>query len=235
MLCRPSFLFLPFLNDTVITEFTMSSKDLQKEHFPLIERLHTDVLEEKYGKVHVDVIRHSDDERIVHILDSSNTSRTLAVTFFPVQWDDSFIETINGEIRSGQAIGKTFRKHSYGIRKNVLTVDTVRLPKSLRKSFHSPSRRAKIRLSEFYAKKRSHPPVVYGIVAEIYSPDFRPPKINAFDRSQISALSEYLEEGGISKNEIWSRIGRDNDYHDIYPILRRARRKGQQNCSRPSM
>ncbi|PIN95154.1 hypothetical protein COU53_00790 [Candidatus Pacearchaeota archaeon CG10_big_fil_rev_8_21_14_0_10_30_48] len=73
---------------------------------------------------------------------------------------------------------------------------------------------AKARLSEFYAKKKGSPPVIYGVVVEIYSPDFRKSTINKIDMAQESALTPVLEKQGFSKEEIWKRIGRENDYED---------------------
>ncbi|HIH10890.1 TPA: hypothetical protein HA241_01755 [Candidatus Woesearchaeota archaeon] len=37
---------------------------------------------------------------------------------------------------------------------------------------------------------------------------------NKTDRAQESALTTALENNGFSKEEIWKRIGRENDYED---------------------
>lgn len=183
------------------------------EHFPLVDRLHTDVLEEKYGEIHSKILIHDNTLRLAHLVDSKEISRTFAITIFSKGWT-SDIKKINQEIKKGQPIGKAFRKHEYAIRKNVLEVYKIKIPKWLQQNFHTKENYAKARLSEFYAKKKGRAPVIYGIVVEIYSPDFRKAVINKVDLAQKSALTEILQKKGFSKEEIWKRIGRENDYED---------------------
>ena len=52
------------------------------EHFPIIKKLHTDILEEKYGKIHSEVLRHDDFMRESLLLDEDNIARTYALTIF---------------------------------------------------------------------------------------------------------------------------------------------------------
>jgi len=183
------------------------------EHFPLVDRLHTDVLEEKYGSISSKVLVHDDKIRLAHLVDSKGISRTFAITFFLNNWTTD-VRNINEEIRKGQPIGKSFREHEYAIRKNVLEVYRIKIPQWLKEEFATHDNYAKARLSEFYAKKKGSPPVIYGVVVEIYSPDFRKSTINKIDMAQESALTPVLEKQGFSKEEIWKRIGRENDYED---------------------
>ncbi|MFH1173904.1 MAG: hypothetical protein V1725_02115 [archaeon] len=183
------------------------------EHFPLVDRLHTDVLEEKYGPIHAVVLVHNEKMRLAHLADVKDVSRTFAITFFSASWT-SDVRRIDKDIRKGTPIGKAFRKKEYAIRKNVLEVYTLQIPPWLKTAFDTRAMRAKARLSEFYAKKRGQPPVMYGVVIEIYSPDFRTATINKVDRAQESALTQELEKQGFTKEEIWRRIGRENDYED---------------------
>lgn len=192
------------------------------EHFPTTERLHTDVLEEKYGPVHVEMLEHTDKMRKAHLVDQKGVSRTFAVTFFPESWPNPEIAQVNAEIAAGHAIGKTFRKYGYSIRKNVIDVYIAEVPESLREKFATEEATAKVRLAEFYAKKQGAEPVIYGVVAEVYSPDFRPAVVNQFDQSQISAATVALENNGIPAGEVWRRIGIDNDYHDLETQLQLA-------------
>ncbi len=201
-----------------------NKENIQIEHFPLNERLHTDVLEEKYGDIHAEVISHDDFLREAHLVDKDGISRTYAITLLS-QFEDDEVSKINHEIKSGAAIGKTFRKYGYSIRKNVIDVSIFKIPEWLKKKFAIESDYAKVRLSEFYAKKQNKEPILYGIVAEVYSPDFRLPIINQFDESQKSALSSVFHEIGIKKEEIWRRIGADNDYHDIWNLFQEAKQK----------
>ena len=198
------------------------NENLPFEHFPTNERLHTDVLEEKYGKIYVEVLQHSDKIRESHLVDKDGISRTYAITFLN-NFESSEIKKINDEIKSGALIGETFRKYGFSIRKNVIDVFTSKIPKWLKGKFSVDNDFAKIRLSEFYARKKGSSPILYGVVAEVYSPDFRAPLVNQFDDSQISALSEFLEKEGVDRDEIWRRIGLDNDYHDLWQKLNNAK------------
>lgn len=194
------------------------------EHFQLIERLHTDVLEDKYGPISTKILKHDSKIREAHLIDSKGISRTFALTFFPKKIANKEIEKINEEIKNGEAIGKAFRNHKYSIRKNVLDVYIVELPNWLKRAFKTNSDFAKARISEFYTKKRTSEPVIYGSVVEIYSPDFRPPIINNVDLSQISASTEAFKKVKISMTEIWKRIGRDNEYQDIHAKYEKAKK-----------
>lgn len=183
------------------------------QHFPLVEKLHTDILEEKYGEIHAEVIKHNKKIRESLLSDSKGIARTYALTFFE-SWGSKEIEKINENIKNGEAIGKAFRNGGYSIRKNVLDVFIIKLPTWLRKSFNTKENFAKARLSEFYAKKSGKTPVIYGIVTEVYTPDFRKPVINDVDKLQIGAITKCLEKNGFSKDEIYRRIGDDNNYDD---------------------
>lgn len=183
------------------------------QHFPLTEKIHTDILEEKYGPISAKVIKHNKVIRESHLVDSKGISRTYTLTFFEERFDKE-ISKIDKEIKEGKLIGKAFREHGYVIRKNVIEVTLVPVSSKLKEAFATKDKQAKARFSEFYAKKKGKPAVIYGTVAEIYSPDFRKPKINQVDKLQISAPTEILEKNGFSKEEIWRRIGDDNNYED---------------------
>ena len=184
------------------------------EHFPLVNHLHTDVLEDKYGPISSKVLKHDSKIRIAHLIDSKGISRTFAITFLtPQRWTPK-IKTINHRIQAGEPIGKAFRQYGYSIRKNVLDVYIIDIPSWLQKDFRITSPGAKARISEFLAKREGSSPILYGEVVEIYSPDFRMPVINDIDKSQISAFAESLEKQGFSLNQIWDRITRGNDWRD---------------------
>lgn len=185
------------------------------EHFNLVNKLHTDVLKEKYGKISAKVLRHDDKIRETHLVDENDVSRTYALTFFTEEKKDDEIKKIDEKIKEGSPIGEEFRLNGYEIRKNVIAAYTLRIPSWLQRDFRTKSRVAKARLSEFYAKKKDKTPIIYGTVVEIYSPDFREPRINKIDKAQINPLTREFEKIKVSKNEIWKRIGFGNDWHDI--------------------
>jgi len=180
----------------------------------LIDRLHTDVLEEKYGKVHAEILRHDDQIREIHICDQEGISRTYALTFLTFDSKDEEVTKINEEIKNGELIGQAFKKYGYSIRKNVVTVYTLNLPEWLKNEFRVVDDKAKARLSEFYAKKEGKEPFIYGVVTEIYSPDFRPAEVNDIDVQQDNPTTNALEKVGFTKENIWDRLGSGNEWLD---------------------
>jgi hypothetical protein len=201
------------------------------EHFPLVQRLHTDVLEEKYGPVTAKVIRHDDKIRESHLIDTFGISRTYAITFFSKSLPKE-IQHINKEIKAGEPIGKAFRNHGYAIRKNVIAVYLISLPPWLKKAFHVSENKAKARLSEFYASKVRGEPIIYGTVVEVYSPDFRPAEINETDKQQINPLTREFNKIKITKSEVWERLGNNNNWSDIKKKYLSAKRASRDDIFR---
>lgn len=189
--------------------------DSQTENFPTKERLHTDVLEDKYGPIHAKVLRHDDVKEVPdgqypvresHLIDEKGISRTYALTFLTYDKDNSELYEIDSKIRNGGLIGETFRNYGYEIKKNVIDVFTLPLTSELKESFNTDEVFGKARVSEFYAKKEDNEPVIYGKVMELYTPDFRGPVINEVDQNQVNPSTDVLEQSGISKNAIWNRL-----------------------------
>jgi hypothetical protein len=193
------------------------------QHFPLTEKLHTDVLEEKYGSITSKVLKHNDTVRESLLVDQLDIARTYALTFLSGKFSGK-IKLINEDIKKGKPIGKAFREQGYIIRKNVLDVFIIKIPKWLKKEFQTSENHAKARLSEFYAKKIDSKPVIYGIVTEVYTPDFRKAVVNKVDKSQISAITKCLEQEGFDKTEIWTRIGNENNYDDVLLRFKTAKK-----------
>lgn len=195
------------------------------EHFPIQERLHTDVLEDKYGPIHAKVLRHNSNVREVHLMDQENISRTYAITLFTHQDINPEIEKIIEEIKQGEPIGKAFRNHHYSIRKNVTDVFTMHLPEWLQKDFAQNNKFAEARLSEFYAKRENEKPCIYGTVVEIYSPDFRSPVVNAIDISQINPSTAAFEQAGINTQQAWDKLGANNNWSGMADKYEEAKEK----------
>lgn len=79
------------------------------QHFPTSNKLHTDVLEERYGPIIANVLRHDDikniergKERIreARLIDKENVLRTYALTFLTYDKNNKEISEIDQEIRS---------------------------------------------------------------------------------------------------------------------------------------
>lgn len=178
------------------------------EHFPIKDKLHTDVLEEKYGPIHADVLYHDNEFREAKLVDAEGISRTHTLTFFEFDKSNEEISNINKEIQAGGLIGKVFREHGYTIKKNVINVFMMPLTQQMQADFKTEASTAKSRISEFYAKKGENDPVIYGKVLEIYSPDFRNPKdgLNEVDLAQVNPTVTFLIEDGLASNYIWSKL-----------------------------
>lgn len=183
------------------------------QHFSIHKKLHTDVLEETYGPIHSEVIRHDSFMREVFLCDESGTARTYAITIFSFDKNDREIAAIDTLIKNGGLIGKTFREHGYYVRKNVTSVFVLDNPDWLSKKFKTESLTSKARTSEFYAKRPYSGAVVYGTVLEVYSPDFRKPEVNEYDLDQIHPSTSTLLQAGFTHDEIYHALGEEGKDH----------------------
>jgi len=164
------------------------------------------------------------------MIDAENVLRTYAITFLTYDKNDKAITTIDEEIRNWWLIGKKFREHNYIVKKNVIDVYIIDIPERMQKDFHTSHTTAKARLTEFYTKPENieTSPVVYGIVCEIYSPDFRDPTnwINQIDINQINPTTWSLQDCWVSSDIIRDRIDRANeinewtDFQDQYNLAK---------------
>jgi hypothetical protein len=180
-----------------------------------LKGLHTDKLEEKYGPIHGEVLKHNDEIREAYMLDEDNICRTYALTFLTFDRSNQKIMKIDQELKNQGLIGKVFRKYGYEVRKNVIEIFIGDLNEKVQKKMQTEETKAKVRFSEFYAKKEGEDPIIYGVVSEVYPPDFIPAIITEEDKSQDNPITEAMEKAGITKKEIWDRIGNNNDFSDI--------------------
>ena len=87
------------------------------EHFNLTKKLHTDVLESKYGKIHSEVFRHDNFMREAFLSDENGVARTYALTIFQYDRNNEEIKAIDDAIKNGGLIGKVFRDFGFEVRK----------------------------------------------------------------------------------------------------------------------
>lgn len=160
-------------------------------------KLHTDELELRYGKVQAVVIEHNYLRRVIDIVDANKVSRTHAITWFPENLQNDPLEKVRGEIKKGALVGKTFKQNDYEIFKNTLESGVVKLPTRLKLSFDNNSDYANFKIYEFWAIKENRKSL-FGVIAEIYSPDFLPVKtnLNTYLENDIytNQLIDYLNE-----------------------------------------
>ena len=184
--------------------------DSPYEDFPLINRLHSDMLEDTYGPISTRVLRHDAKVRESHLIDPAGVSRTYAITLFPDEGLSEPLRGIDAEIRAGSSIGKTFRRHGYEVRKNVLEALIVELPLWLREAFADQRTHAQARLSELLCRNELSPPLLYGTAIEVYHPDFRCAETNHLERLQEAPTWASLITEGLSSEEIWQRLGSES-------------------------
>lgn len=146
----------------------------KKGSFLKAVRLTTDDLEEKYGPISARVLKHDNMVRVCHLVDRLGISRTFAVTFLDSEGRSAELSIIDQEIKLGNPIGKTFRKHQYSIYKNVIEVFVIELPEWLKIAFQDKRSYAEVQISEILIHRENASIGVYGIIAEIYCPDFKP-------------------------------------------------------------
>lgn len=192
------------------------------EHFNLTKKLHTDVLESKYGKIHPEVLRHDDFLREAFLSDENNVARTYALTIFEYDKNNKEIKAIDDTIKNGGLIGKAFRDFGFEVRKNVTGVFVIENPQWLKDKFSDKNEKSKSRLSEFYAKKETGEPIIYGTVLEVYSPDFRPADINEVDLSQVHPTTAVLEQAGYKKSEIYDLLAEGKDFDTLDERYKKA-------------
>lgn len=134
--------------------------------------LHTDRLEAKYGPVHAQVHEHTTNRRVIDIVDGSGISRTHAVTWFPnVDDREDPLGDVRSEIAGGALIGKTIKAHGFDINKPGIVEGSIPLPGWLQERFNVTDTTAGFNIYQFIASKDGVN-ALYGIVCEIYSPDF---------------------------------------------------------------
>ena len=191
------------------------------EPFPLADRLYVDILEERYGPVHAEIRRHERGLREAILADQKRIPRTYALSFLANPMPEE-ARTVDADIRRGELLGRAFLRHGLEVRKNVIDVGVLELPRWLHEAFRS-ERHAMARSAEFYAKREGGTPLIYAIVTEIYSPDIKRPLLAEIDISQMSAVTPELERAGFTREDVWDRIGRQNYWGDVRERHDRAR------------
>jgi len=174
------------------------------ESYNLRNRLHTEMLKEKYGKVNTHILRDDDNIREVLLIDEALIARTYALTIKNKEWQHGDeIDKVNKVIKNGEGIGEAFKSRGFVIQKNILDVYLIRLAEWLRYAFDTNNKIAKARIAEFIVKK-GNMIYNYGTITELYSPDFRTPWVNETDKAQINIPSSVFKSFGFSKEEIWT-------------------------------
>lgn len=149
--------------------------------------LFTDSLESRYWLIAAQVLSHNEENddnpfylREVDLIDIEweKVSRTRAITFLHPQecnrWQNPDIALIEEAIKNGGSMGKVFRNdYGYEVRRNVIDVFQIDLPHYLREVFQVLDDKARVKVSEFHARKEDQH-IFYGTLIEIISPDYRP-------------------------------------------------------------
>lgn len=165
---------------------SLERNPFKRDSFSKTFRLTTDDLEGRFGPISARVLRHDNEVRECHLVDRLGISRMFAVTFFGSDRRSAELTIIDQEIKFGNPIGKTLRKHKYLINKNVFEVLVIELPEWLKIAFQDKRSYAKGQVSEILIRHENAPIEVYGIIAEIYCPDFEP--IESIEVNHIQEL-----------------------------------------------
>lgn len=173
------------------------------ELFNYNNRLHTEVLEDMYGKIEVQVLYRDEEIRECLLMDSQYIARTYTVTFKNTGIKaDKHIVAIDKLIQQGESIGKAFKYNGYQIVKNVIAVYLRDIPYWLQLAFDTKETTAKTRISEFFVRKNAgEEMILYGTIAEIYSQHFRKAEISKLDLLQTNTPLQTILTFGFSKKE----------------------------------
>jgi len=165
--------------------------------------LHTSGLRDKYGDVSAEVHQHNQERRVIDIIDKQKISRTHAITWFPqIDPEQDILSKARAEIKAGALIGETIKKHGFKIKKPELAKGVIEIPSWLSQKFDVPEKKAQYSIYQFIAYSNGTA-TLYGVVCEIYSPDYLPldkplkesqtQAINDEDSTPfITALKNYL-------------------------------------------
>jgi hypothetical protein len=166
-------------------------------------RLHTQVLEDMYGKIEVQLLYQDEEIRECLLMDSQYIARTYALTFKNRRvTKDKHIAAIDKLIQQGESIGKAFKQNGYQVEKNVIAVYLTAIPYWLQLAFDTNEEIAKIRVSEFFVRKTAKDEMIlYGTIAEIYSQHFRKAEVRKLDLLQINPSLQAMLTFGFSKQE----------------------------------
>jgi hypothetical protein len=175
--------------------------------YPVQEKLHTDMLREKYGDCKLSILYQDATVRKVLLLDGLGIGRIYAVTSKTKEWmyNKEMLDT-DKAIQQGEKIGEAFQKRDFLVRKNVLDVYTATLSPWLRRAFCTIETFAKARNTELIVKKGDKI-YNYAHIAEVYSTDFLSSVVSDEDKAQINISFHALKASGFSREEIWGLVG----------------------------
>jgi len=132
-------------------------------------KLLTEQLEQKFGKISVIVTKQNSRIRLSHLVDDLGITRTYAITNYAPNIP-SELSKAHKKIMSGSLIGKTLKEHGFEVEKTYFDSSIITLSDWLKDSFRTDLNTAFSRSYEIYGVKNK--PLLYGLITEIYSPNF---------------------------------------------------------------
>lgn len=132
-------------------------------------KLHTDIIEEKFGGFSIIILSQDEEIRIVNIVDKNEVPRTRAVSRFLYKGDDDDIVVCLNIIKKGGSIGKVFRENGFKIKKNILKHGYVKIDKKIQEAFDVSQEKTSFKIYDFLVCKDNGYIDVIRIL-EIYSP-----------------------------------------------------------------
>lgn len=164
----------------------------------------------------VSIIEEAEHMRTLWIMDQQDIALSHVTITKHGEWaTDPDVVAADKAILNGERMGDAFRKEGFDIRENILDVYTISLSPWMRREFRTIEGFAKARNLEFVIRKQDRI-YNYGLVTEIYSPDFIKPAVTDKDRELINFSFATLKASGFSEREIWNLAG--NEYMPYSPI-----------------
>ena len=147
--------------------------------------------------------RQNSASREAFTVGKNGKRRIYSITSLTNEWiSDEEMISIDQAISSGENLHEVFVRNGYSVRKNVLDVYVISLSHQLTTKFETTQIFAKAQNAEYIVRKEDKI-YCYGIVRQVYSPEFWPASLNDNDKQVINFSFYTLQSAGFSKDDIW--------------------------------
>ena len=171
------------------------------------KKLHTYILENKFGQIDGKIIKQDKNIRIIHLQDKKGISRTLGIVRF-LNTDNKILEVAHGKIIAGELLGKTLQEFKINFRKEFIGSLKVKLPEWLKKDFNNQHDIGLAFFSKIFVSDDSilEGKFLYSELIEIIPQDLEP-LFNDETESLLQIdnnLILLLNEAGLTDIKIWN-------------------------------
>jgi hypothetical protein len=171
------------------------------------KKLHTYILENKFGHIDGKIIKQDNNIRIIHLQDKKGISRTLGVVRF-LNTDNRILEIAHNRIVNGELLGKTLQEFEIDFKKEFIGSLKVKLPDWLKKDFNEEQNNGLAFFSRIFVRDDSmlEGKFLYSELIEIIPQDLeflfndKTEPLSQIDNNLILLLNE----AGLTDIKIWS-------------------------------